>query len=123
MGASRVDGPPRAQQGRPLDAATSALTDSQDRSSLRSVADDLDVVAVEIEDERAIVVRMVLRPQARPTVVATAHPQRRLVEGAHLSPVRSREGDVHGRRGLAVAADPGSGVAPLPNPQAQTWHR
>jgi len=45
-----------------LDAATSALTDSQDRSSLRSVADDLDVVAVEIEDERAIVVRMVLRP-------------------------------------------------------------
>src|SRR5437016_13708488 len=118
MGASRVDGPPRAQQGRPLDAATSALTDSQDRSSLRSVADDLDVVAVEIEDERAIVVRMVLRPQARPTVVATAHPQRRLVEGAHLSPVLNREGDAHGRRAPAVAADPQRRLAALAEAQA-----
>src|SRR5262245_57477170 len=81
--------------------------------SLRSVADRLDVMAIEVEDEGAVVVRMVLRPQTRRPVVPPAGPERGLVEGAHLGPRLDREGDVHGRSGLTVAADPELRLAAL----------
>src|SRR5262249_26506958 len=81
--------------------------------SLRQVANRFDVVAVEVEDKSSVVVRMVLRPHAGRTVVASAGPQCGVVEGAYLGAGVDREGDVRGRRGRAVAADPELRLATL----------
>ena len=43
-----------------------------------SVADSFDAVAVGVEHERSVVACMVLQPQARSTVIATAAGQRRV---------------------------------------------
>jgi hypothetical protein len=84
------------------------------------VADRLDVVAVQVEDESAVVVRMVLRPQAwRPIVPATG-PQGGLVESAHRGPTLDHEGDVHRRVVLPSLPTQNSGLPSLPKPQAQT---
>src|SRR5262249_1349807 len=89
--------------------------------SLRAMTDRLDVVAVEVDDEGAVVVGMILRPQPRRAVVSPARRpvasparrQSRLVEGPHLGPGIDRERDVHGRLGLSVAPDPELGFAAL----------
>src|SRR5271170_5637634 len=47
------------------------------RPSLRSVTDGLDIVTVGIEHERAVIVRMVMRPKPGRAVVFAAGSQRR----------------------------------------------
>src|SRR5262245_49019304 len=78
---------------------------------LRQVADRFDVVVVEVEDEGAVVVRMVLRPQARCAVAPTARSESGVVEGAHRGAALDHEGDVRRRRRPAVAGDPELGLA------------
>src|SRR6185369_16458313 len=70
--------------------------------SLRPMADRLDVVTVEVEDEGPIVIGMILRSETRRAIVSPARRQRRLVEGLHLGPGIGQEGDVHGWPGLTV---------------------
>src|SRR5216683_7884933 len=61
---------------------------------LLAVADRLDVVAVGIEDERPIVVFVIMRAQRRWSVVLSPGRERRLVKLLHGFPVLGREGDV-----------------------------
>src|SRR5262249_20148197 len=77
------------------------------------VADRLDVVSVEVENESGVVAGVVLRPQARRAVVATTGPERCLVEGANLDPALDSEGKMHRRSRLAVAPDPELGLPTL----------
>src|SRR6185503_3886576 len=77
-----------------------------DSHSFRRVADRFYVVTVEIEDERAIVARVILWPHARSTVVPTTRTDSRLVERAHFGPAPDHERDVQRRRRPAVATDP-----------------
>ena len=58
------------------------------------MADRFDVVAVAIEHERAVIVRMILRAQSRRAVVLAARSDRRIVEGFHRGAVRCDERDV-----------------------------
>ena len=62
------------------------------------VADGFDAVAVRVEHERAVVACMVLRPQARGTVVATAAGQRRVVKRDDGIAIASQETDMHAAR-------------------------
>lgn len=54
------------------------------------VADRFDVVAIEVEDERAIVVRMVMRTQARLAVVPASGFERRGVKPIDGGAIRHR---------------------------------
>src|SRR5579872_5525496 len=65
------------------------------------MANRLDVVAVAIDDEGAIVVRMILRPKPGRSVVASAGRTRSIVERFHGSAIRSPDSNVAGRRGFA----------------------
>src|SRR5829696_7001992 len=66
------------------------------------MADRFDVVAVRIEDEGPVVVRMILGPESGTTVVAPARRDGRLMEGLHCRMVISGEGDVDGVPWLAL---------------------
>src|SRR5262245_24441714 len=69
---------------------------------LRAVADRLDVVPVGIEDEGAVVARVVLGARARCAVVSPACRQRQAVENADAGPVLAAECDVEPRGGRAL---------------------
>ena len=62
------------------------------------MGDGLDVVALRVEDERAVVVRVVLRADAGAAVVVAAGRERRRMECVHRRAVRRGEGDVQRRR-------------------------
>src|SRR5689334_22122293 len=61
------------------------------------VANQFDVVAVRVDDEGRVVVRVVLRPQARPAVVLAARLQRRAMEVVDLLAVPGPERDMEVR--------------------------
>src|SRR5438874_4418737 len=67
------------------------------------VAHDLDIVAVRVEHERAVVAGVIV-PLARRTVVAVARRDERSVELVHDRVVGGREGEVHvlGQRPVVV---------------------
>ena len=62
------------------------------------VADSFDAVAVGVEHERTVVACMVLRPQARSTVIATAVGQRRVVNRGDGIAIARQETDMHAAR-------------------------
>ena len=62
------------------------------------VADSFDAVAVGVEHERTVVACMVLRPQARSTVIATAAGQRRVVKRDDGIAIARQETDMHAAR-------------------------
>src|SRR5690349_10935608 len=76
------------------------------RPSRRVMADGLDVVPVRVEDEGAVIVLMVMWPDARSAIVAPTRRYRRLVEGIDSRAVLGTEGDMClGHSGLS-GADP-----------------
>jgi hypothetical protein len=44
------------------------------------MADGLDAMSIGIQDERAVIVRVIVRPQPRPAIVAPARGKRRCVK-------------------------------------------
>ncbi len=58
------------------------------------VADGLDIVAVAIEHERAVIIGMIMRPEARRSVVLPARCERCAIEGIYLRARARGEGDV-----------------------------
>jgi hypothetical protein len=85
---------------------------------LRCMADGLDVVAVRIVDEGAVVVLVVVGTDPGGPVVLSAGHDRRLVEAIDRLPIRCAQRDVRRRarspRSAIQKLDPSS----LPNPQA-----
>ena len=61
------------------------------------MADGLDVIAVRIVDERAVIVRMIFFPQSRSAVVTSARADGSLVERIDYRTIRSRKSDMHWR--------------------------
>src|SRR4051794_25669769 len=80
------------------------------------MADRFDVVAVRIEDEGRVVVRMVLGTKPRAAVVTPAHRDGFLVEGVNGGVVLGGERDVEGLACLALAY-PEIRLAPPPEPR------
>src|SRR5205814_5348696 len=74
--------------------------------SLRVVTHRLDVVTVRVEHEGAVVVRVVLRPQTRRTVVLAACCNGRLVEGVYRGARRDAKRDMDRRADRSALADP-----------------
>ena len=62
------------------------------------VANHFDVVPVRTNDERCIVVRVVLRAQTRRTIVFATRLQGRVIESFHLLAILGRERQVKTRR-------------------------
>ena len=62
------------------------------------VASSFDIMAVRMEDEGAVIIRMLLRPQARRAVVTAARAERGLVECIH--PCSLNQGDWDNSRKL-----------------------
>lgn len=76
------------------------------RSLLRMVADGFDVVPLGIDDERPVVVGMIVGADSRRPVVLAASLQRGVIKRAHLGSRVAAECHVHARRGARAAADP-----------------
>src|SRR3954451_13281073 len=72
----------------------------------RRVANRLDVVAVRVEHEGAVIGRVIMRPNAGRPVVAPARRDRRLVELVHRGAVLCQDRDMHRLVQRALAADP-----------------
>ncbi len=75
------------------------------------MADRLDVMAVRITHKGGIVVRVVMRPQPRGTVIGGARRHRGGVKGIDGIPVVCRDRDVQRRRRLSFRPDPEIGLA------------
>ena len=69
-------------------------------------ADGFDVVAVGIEHEGAVIVRVIHLAEARAAIVLAAGGDRRLVEGVDLRAALGAEGEMDMRRRLAAARNP-----------------
>ena len=67
----------------------------------------LDVVAVGVEHERAVIPRVVLRALPRPSVVAIPRRRRAAMEFIDSEPVGDGEGEMHVLGLLAAVADEG----------------
>src|SRR5574337_2232156 len=79
----------------------------QQLASSRRVADRLDVVAIRIKNERAVIMFVIMRPQARLAVVAATCSERGLVERIDIGPGLGRKRDVEASPQHAFAvADP-----------------
>src|SRR5687768_8175971 len=70
------------------------------------MADRLDIVAVRIEHEGAIIARVVRNAQAGPAVVGAARRQGCFIERVNRRSVLRDEGDVQARRGFGPAREP-----------------
>src|ERR1700722_8039918 len=70
------------------------------------VTDHLDIVAVGVEDERPVVVRMIMGPQPGAAVRAAARGQRGVIEGIDESAAVHSERDVQRRLVRTAAVDP-----------------
>jgi hypothetical protein len=82
------------------------------------MADRLEIMPVEIEDERAVIIRMIMRAQAGRPVVLGPGLEGRFIEGPHL---RSRLATCVGGAVLPSLPIQNSGLPPLPKPQAETF--
>lgn len=65
-----------------------------DVRSIRRVTDGFDIVAVEVEDERGVIVLVILRPQPERAVALSAVGHRGVMKGVDLRPGRDLEGDM-----------------------------
>src|SRR5204863_9720329 len=72
----------------------------------RPVVHSLGVVAVRVEDERAVVGRVVVLTKAGRAVVLPSRRERRRVEGVDGRPAGGLEGDVRPRPGRVALGDP-----------------
>src|SRR5690349_4749636 len=70
------------------------------------MANRLDVVAVGVEHERPIIIRMIMRPQARRAIVLAAGGDRCAVERIDCRAVIRRNRDMYDALEAAFAADP-----------------
>jgi len=75
-------------------------------SSSRSVADRLDIVSIVIENESAVVVRVIVRAKARGPIVLAARGDGGSVECIYGWPIFRSEGNVQRPFHLPLAADP-----------------
>jgi topoisomerase IA-like protein len=76
------------------------------RSLSRLMTHGLDVVAVRIEDEGAVIVLVVVGPRTRRAIVAAARLHRGAVERIDLGARLRSEGDMRSALGLRASADP-----------------
>src|ERR1051325_5145155 len=76
------------------------------RHSRRRSADRLYIVAIGIEHKRTVIIRMVLRPETRRSVIHSAGRQAGGVEGIDRRAVGRREGDMRIGHHLVALADP-----------------
>src|SRR5258708_40095434 len=74
----------------------------------------LDVVAVGIEHEGAVVIRVVVRPQPRRAVILAAGGERRTVEGVDRCAIIGGDRDVQDALNPALATDPEIRIAVAP---------
>ena len=72
----------------------------------RRVADPLDVVAIGIEHEGAVIVRVILRPQSRCAIVLAAGRERGAVEGVDRGAILGGDRNVKNAPQSAFTADP-----------------
>ena len=72
----------------------------------RFVTDGFEVDPVQVEDEGAVVVRVIVGPHARTAVVLRAGRKRRLIEGVDLSARLGDEAEVQGAGGRRLRAEP-----------------
>jgi hypothetical protein len=70
------------------------------------MADGFDVVTVRIENERRVLMPVIVRTQPRLAIVPPAGRDSRLMEGVDPRPIRGGEGDVKLGQGLSEAVDP-----------------
>jgi hypothetical protein len=82
------------------------------------VADGLDVVAVRIEHEGAVIVRVIMRPQAGSAMVRAAGGERGFVEFVDRGAVGRREGDMQAAIEPASPPIQKSGLPLRPKPTA-----
>ena len=75
-------------------------------ASFRLAAHGLDVVAVGVEDEGAVIIWMVVGPRAGRAIVPSAGGQRRTMEGVDFGARGRGEGDMRSAFGLRARADP-----------------
>src|SRR6478672_12328089 len=66
------------------------------RASLWQVAHRLDIVAVGIENERAVIIGVILWSKSRYPIVFATSPDRRSIDGIDRRAVRSNKRDMHG---------------------------
>jgi hypothetical protein len=70
------------------------------------MGDRFDVMPVRVEDERPIIIGVIVRPETGRTVVLGPRRERRIVKRPHLSPVFRREGNVQAAREGLARPDP-----------------
>ena len=75
----------------------------------------LDIVAIRIEHERAVVVGVIVRANARRAIVLAAAGQRGHIERVHLGARRRQESDVGWRRLQSVRRQPEFALVVLAN--------
>src|SRR5437764_4025512 len=75
------------------------------------VTDGFDIVAIGIEHEGAIIIRMIMRPEARRTMIAPARFHCRRVEGVDLRASLDGEGDMGPLPHALLVPDPEKGLA------------
>ena len=71
-----------------------------------AVTDSLDVVAIGIEHERAVVIFVIMRSQPRRAIISSAGRKRGLIESIDDFPIRRRKGDMRAGLRNALEADP-----------------
>src|SRR5512136_1295078 len=76
------------------------------RFSLRQMADSLDIVAVSIEHEGAVIIGVIFGPKAWRPIVGAARLKRGMIEGIDRGPALSGEGHMQGPARLAALSDP-----------------
>src|SRR6185369_1539099 len=81
------------------------------KMSRRPVADRFDIIAVRIENEGAVIGRMILRPQARCAVVGAAGGHGGTMEGIDRGPVLGRKGHMQMAFQPFRSGDPEEGLA------------
>ena len=75
------------------------------------MADGFDVVAVGIEDERTVIVGVIVRPNAGRAIVTAAGGERRRMESVDPLPAVTSKSDMHRRLVARRLMDPEGGIA------------
>jgi hypothetical protein len=98
-----------------VQAPTSFLPRGEDEGGLRRcfVTDDFDVVSVRVEDEGAVIVRMIMGPEARRAVVFSSGREGGLMKCVDQRAVVNSKGDMNPRFVWCSFADPEVGFGRL----------
>src|SRR4051812_33272007 len=79
-------------------------------SSTWAVTDGFDIVTIGIKHKRTVIVRMIMRPQTRRTIILAACRQCRAVEGVHAGTVFRNNCDVNRPFQFAFTCEPEIGL-------------